>query len=385
MKIAVMVRGYIPVPRPQDVVYVIIDLAQTIAQELAKRGHQVDFYAPDGSRLHLPVKVKTFNLRPLVKNRADLNKLLKTKDLFSHYMPALWDHFFVSEMFRRALAGEYDLLHFHHPESAISLAPFFPTVPVAYTLHDTLHHGHPEIFELFGSPNQYCISISNRQRKFAPKLPYAATVYNGVDTEKFAYSPKHDGYLLYVGRIIPEKGASEAVRIARRTGEKLIIIGPVLPENRQYFNKFVKPYIDGEQIVYLGQKTNEETIAYYQKAKCLLFPGKREEPFGMTMIEAMACGTPVVALRRGSVPEVVKDGVTGFVCDRQRDLAEALKKVGRIKRADCRKHVEANFTICCMIDSYEKVLQSIIKSHASSFLSARAMTGQLQRLPNLTT
>ena len=365
MKIAMMVRGFIPVPRPEDIVYVIIDLAQTIAEELVKRGHEVDFFAPDGSALDLPVRTTTLGLRPLVASRAELNTLLKTTDLLTHYVPSLWDHYLATEMFRRAAAGQYDLLHFHHPESALSLAPLFPGVPVAYTMHDTLRKWHQEIFKLFKSPNQHCISISDRQRRTASALPYAATIYNGVDTEKFAYSGKHDDYLLFVGRIVPEKGVSEAVRIARRTGQKLIIIGPVLPENRQYFNKLVKPYLS-DQIVYLGHKKSEETVPYFQKAKCLLLPLKWEEPFGVTMIEAMSCGTPVVVMKRGSASEVVVDGKTGFVCERMRDMNEAVEKVGTISRRACRQHVLQNFTIKKMVDNYEHTFEALIREQVAA-------------------
>lgn len=365
MKIAMMVRGFIPAPRPEDMVYGIIDIAQMVAEGLAARGHIVDFYAPDGSILNFPVRIESRGLRPLASNRAELNEFLKTPDLLTRYMPGLWDQYLATEMFRRAEAGEYDLLHFHHPESSLSLTPLFPSVPVVYTLHDTLRRWHQEIFKMFPAPNQHCISISDRQRRTAPSLPYTATVYNGVDTKKFAYSGKHDDYLLSVGRIVPDKGVSEAVRIAKRTGQKLIIIGPVLPENRSYFNKLIKPYL-GDQIVYLGHKKNEETIPYFQKAKCMLLPLKWEEPFGVTMIEAMSCGTPVVVMRRGSAPEVVVDGKTGFICNRLRDLPDAVLKVDHISRRACREHVERNFTIKKMVDSYEQAFEGIIRAHEAA-------------------
>ncbi len=380
MKIAMMVRGFIPVPRPSDMVYVIIDLAQTIAEELAKRGHRIDFYAPDGSRLELPVVGRGEGLRPLATSRSELNKLLKNVDLLTRYMPALWDQRLAIEMFQRADAGEYDLLHFHHPESSLSLASLFPRVPVVYTLHDTLRNWHSDIFSMFASPNQYCVSISDRQRRNAPKLPYAATVYNGVDIDKYAFSPTHDDYLLFCGRIVPEKGVSEAVRIAKRTGQRLLIIGPVLPENRQYFNKLIKPYLN-DQIVYLGHKKSEETIPYFQKAKCMLLPLKWDEPFGVTMIESMSCGTPVVVMRRGSAPEVVEDGKTGFVCSRLKDLTEAVKKVDTIRREDCRTRVENFFAISNMVDNYERLFASVIAQHAAKLAPLKALGIQPSPVP----
>ncbi len=353
-----MVRGFIPVPRPEDIVYVVIDLAIRLAQELTARGHQVDFYGPDGSSDGVPFK--TLGLRPLIRNNRDLTRLRRSTDLLTYYMPALWDQYLATEMFRRAGTGEYDVLHFHHPESAVSLAQLFPKVPVAYTIHDPLDKWHPEIFKMFGSPNQSCIAISNHQRSAAPDLPYAATVYNGIDTDEFSFSEEHDDYMLFVGRIIPEKGLREAVRVAQKTGQRLLIIGPLLHEYRPYFNKYIRPYLNG-QIRYLGHKPHSEVVKYFQRAKCMLMPIRWEEPFGMTMIEAMSCGTPVIAFRRGSVPEVVVDGKTGFIVDTTSQMAAAVQKIDSIKRSDCRSHVMANFSMKKMVDGYEAVFQSLIE------------------------
>src|SRR5215471_7074158 len=226
MKIAMMVRGFIPAPRPVDVAYSPLDVALAIAESLARKGHSVDLYSPSGSSAK--VATKTRGLRPLVKSRADMESLTQNTDLIAHYMPGLWDHYLALDMFKRASKGDYDLLHFHHPESVISLVGLFPKVPVVYTMHDVLHDWHPDIFKLFNTPNQYCISISNNQREDAPDLPYASTVYNGIDPDQWQFSSTHDNYLLFVGRIAPEKGVKEAVDIARQSGERLTIIGPIL-------------------------------------------------------------------------------------------------------------------------------------------------------------
>lgn len=381
MRIAMMVRGYIPVPRPADIVYSIIDLAQTIAEELASRGHSVDFYAPDGSKIRLPAKVRTLQLRPLARKRQELNDLINTSDLLTGYMPSLWDHRLAGEMFCRAAAGEYDILHFHHPEGAISLAPLFPGVQVVYTVHDSLHKWHSEIFQMFQSPNQHYISISDRQRANAPGLPYVATIYDGVDIDEFGFSPIHDNYLLYVGRIVPDKGVAEAVQIARRTGERLLIIGPVLPENQQYFDKRIKPYLS-DKIEYLGHKKHEETIPYFQNAKCMLMPLKWEEPFGVTMIESMASGTPVIALRRGSVPEVIADGKTGFICETIDEMVEAVGKIHQIDRLECRRRVEHMFTIHNMVDGYERTFQKIIRKAMTVPAKPIKKVREFRRLPS---
>jgi len=379
MKIAVMVRGAIPAPPPTDVVYAPIDVATTIAKGIAKKGHKVDFYAPVGSQLGLLVHTKTRRLRALVRNQEDLQSLTESNDLMTHYMPGLWDHYLALEMFKRAARGEYDLLHFHHPESVISLASLFPNVPVVYTLHDSLHNWHPEIFKRFFSRNQHCISLSDSQRALAPELPYAATVYNGISPRSWQFSEKPDDYLLFAGRVTPEKGIKEAVDIARNTNERLVIIGPLQNSQHQhYFKKHVEPYLN-ERITYLGCKTQQEMKIYFQKAKALLMPIKWEEPFGMTMVEAMACGTPVIALKRGSVPEIVKNGITGFVVDTVGQMEQAIKKIGDIDRHACREHVLANFSVSKMVQGYEKTFQTIMEESrlAKPALLRRALPGNL--------
>ena len=379
MKIAMMVRGFIPAPRPADMVYVIIDIALTIAEGLAKRGHKVDFYGPRLTNVPAPIRARTKNLRPLVRDAQDMRELEGSTDLLTFYMPALWDQYLSIDMFKRAAKGEYDILNFHHPESSISLAQFFPKVPVVYTMHDSLDKWHPEIFKLFRSKNQHCISISNNQRKDAPDLPYLSTVYNGVDTDLFTFSGEHDGYMLYVGRIIPEKGLREAVQVAHQSGERLLIIGNVPASQQSYFERYVRPYLS-ERIIYLGQKPHEEIVQYFQKAKCLLMPSQWEEPFGVTMIEAMSCGTPVVALRRGAAPEVIDDGHTGFIVDSVDHMIAAVKRVTALERHACRQHVLDNFSFERMIDGYEAGFQSVAKpvsAHRAIKRVPKAIKGKL--------
>jgi glycosyltransferase involved in cell wall biosynthesis len=174
----------------------------------------------------------------------------------------------------------------------------------------------------------------------------------------FTYSSTHDDYLLFLGRLVPDKGLREAVRIARATNERLVIIGQLLPEDRSYFNRYVKPYLN-DRIVYLGHKPHQETVPYYQKAKALLMPIQWEEPFGVTMIEAMACGTPVVALRRGSVPEVIIDQKTGFIADSLGQMIAQVAAIPTISRLACRKHVLDNFSLPRMAEGYEAAFEAI--------------------------
>jgi glycosyltransferase involved in cell wall biosynthesis len=233
-------------------------------------------------------------------------------------------------------------------------------VPVVYTVHDPIDANFRQAMEMYGSDNQFFVSISDNQRVTAPDLPYAATVHNGIDTEKFAYNDESGDYLLFSGRIMPDKGVREAIQLAEETNSRLLIIGAVYSGQKDFFDTQVKPHLN-DQILYLGFMERDLITTYYQKAKALLFPIQWEEPFGLTMIEAMSCGTPVIALRRGSVPEVVVDGKTGFVCGSVAEMKAALEKLDTIKRSDCRAHVEANFSNATMVQGYANVYRALVR------------------------
>ena len=247
-----------------------------------------------------------------------------------------------------------------------------------------LFRSYKEVFELYGSPNQHFVSISNNQRRDAPDLNYAATVYNGVDTEAFTFSATHENYLLYVGRIVPEKGVKEAVQIAEATDHRLLIIGPVSPSAQGYFDQYIKPYLN-EKILYLGLIEHNQLLPYFQNAKALLLPLQWEEPFGLTAIEAMACGTPAIAIARGSMPEIIKKGKTGYVVASVGEMIDAVGKVNKIDRRACREHVKANFGIRQMIDGYEKTYRQISAGTGPVRRLKHKVSGRLQQSLNLTT
>lgn len=380
MKIAMMVRGYLQTPRPLDMIYAPIDLAEYIAKGLTDRGHQVTYFGPQGT--HIPgVKVETLDVRPLVHGQKEFAHMIGDTEKLMHYVPSLWDKRFVTTMFERAQRGEFDMLHFHHPETAMDVAYAYPDVPVAYTLHDPIYPWYRDLFDLYKSKNQHYISISENQRRDAPDLQFCATVYNGVDPARFAFSEEHEDYLIFAGRITPEKGVKEAIEVAKQSGRRLFIVGPVAEANQEYFNQYVKPQLN-DKILYLGFMEQEQLVRYYQKAAALLMPIQWEEPFGLTMIEAMACGTPVIALRRGSVAEVLEDGKTGFICDHVQDMVEAVAKLDKISAKDCRKHVEQHFAVKNMVSGYERAFRAIIKHDIAALPPVKKMGKQLRRLPS---
>ena len=380
MRIAMIVRGYIPVPRPTDMIYAPIDLEVAIAKGLAARGHKVDVFAPLGSNIKAPgVNVETLNLRPLVHNQEEFKQLLAQTDYMSHYVPGNWDRYMTAEMFKRALQHRYDILHFHHPEVALPSANHHQSVLVVYTLHDPVYRWYCDMFDLYMSPNQHFISISQNQRRDAPDLPYAATVYNGIDVDRFTFSQKHEDYLLFAGRIVPDKGVKEAIQVAKRTKHRLLIIGPVYPDSQDYFDQYIKPHLD-DRILYLGYVEQEQLPKYYQKAKAVLTPIQWEEPFGLTTVEAMACGTPVISIRRGAAPEIIIDGKTGFLVDSINEMCEAVGKVDKLSRRDCRDHVKEYFSISQMVDGYEAAYRVILQKHRK-YRARNYVKSKLQQVP----
>lgn len=358
LRIATMVTGQFTTPPPEGIIYAPMDIAIAVSEGLAKKGHLVDFYGPEGTKVNV-TNVITAGLKPLKQpageaivkgpnvGNAEINKIFN-----------LWDQYLIAKMFEEAEKGNYDLLHIHPVDRALPLALSHPEVPVFYTLHDPIYPWRLEIFSMFQTSNQYYISISDSQRKPAPNLNYAATIYNGINLNDFPFSDKHDDYLLFLGRIQPEKGVAEAVQVARMTNEKLLIIGP--PVTGQYWDEKIVPYLN-DKIQYLGFVPHEKLFKYYQRAKATLVPIQWEEPFGLVLTESMACGTPVIAFERGSVPEIVIDGKTGFIIkdNNLEAMAEVVKKIDKIKRADCRTHIEQNFSIERMIDRYEEIFSKI--------------------------
>ena len=227
--------------------------------------------------------------------------------------------------------------------------------PFANVMHLNIF---PELAELFKEYDAKIITISNSQRKNFPDLNYLATVYNCVNTEKFVFNDKPKDYLLMMGSIGRHKNQGDAIKAAKELGMKLIIAGKI--SDKEYYEE-IKKDIDGEQIKWLGEIGFDEKLKLYQNAKAFLFPILWEEPFGLVMIEAMSCGTPVVAYKNGATPEVIVDILTGYLIDNYSQMAEAVKKISKINRQDCRKHVEENFTVEKMVDGYDKVLRNINK------------------------
>lgn len=255
--------------------------------------------------------------------------------------------------------GDYDIIHNHAGYSGIALADFINT-PVLTTLHGIFTEFNVPFFKYFKDVCYYN-SISDEQRRGFPELKYIATVYNAIDVDSYPFTAEKEDYFLWLSRLSPFKGAHQAVQLAKKLNFKLILAGKIDEVDRPYYSHDVCPYIDGKQIVYLGEVDESKKRQLMAKARAFLFPISWSEPFGLVMIEAMACGTPVIATHHGAVPEVVVDSETGFVVEGPEEMVERIKQVDQIDPARCRQWVEKRFSQATMTRHYEEVYQKIIE------------------------
>ena len=252
-------------------------------------------------------------------------------------------------------AETFDILHNNYDFLPLTYTGLIST-PMVTTIHGFSSPAIIPVYQKFNDSNFY-VSISNSDR--SPALDYIATVYNGIDPKQFTFLKETGDYLLYFGRIHPEKGTLESIQIAQRFGMKLIISGLVQDEN--YFNNTIRPLIDDKNIVYAGNSGPEKRDQLLGGAYALLHPISFDEPFGLSVAEAMMCGTPVVAFNRGSMPELIVDGKTGFLVNTIEEAVDKLPFIEHTDRLVCRQHALNNFSIERMIDGYIAVYEKVLK------------------------
>jgi glycosyltransferase involved in cell wall biosynthesis len=258
-------------------------------------------------------------------------------------------------------SGDFDLIHSHLNERHFFFSPF-AKCPTVVTQHWPIEENARIIIENSPQDNVWVVPISNAQRKQGEGLlNYTRTVYNGLDPDKFKFYDQPQDHFIFLSRLVPEKGAHNAIAAAKKLGAKLEVYGKTkkAAKYQTYWQK-IKSEFDDKLITYHGEAPYAKVNQYFGQARAFLFPIEWEEAFGLVMIEAMASGTPVIAFNRGSVPEIVKDGETGFVVENVDQMAEAMKKIDQIDRAACRKHVEENFSIAKMVAGYEEVYKDIV-------------------------
>ena len=231
--------------------------------------------------------------------------------------------------------------------------------PTVLTAHGPVQGELGEYYRLL-SHQHAMVAISESQRANGPHLPWAATVYNAIPVDEYPYEADKDDFVLFLGRISPEKGPDLAIRAARAAGRRIVLAAKCNePAEHAYFEQRVRPLL-GPDADWFGHATTEEKKKLLARASALVFPIQWDEPFGIVMVEAMACGTPVVALRAGSVPEVVVDGLTGYICERPDELPAALRRVDALDPRDCRTRVHDRFDVPDMVEGYEAVYRRAI-------------------------
>ena len=266
--------------------------------------------------------------------------------------PKVWEALHIAHLFERA--SDFDVIHNQADFMPLAFSRMTAT-PIVTTIHGFSSPSILPVFQRYNDRSAY-VAISDADRH--PSLQYAATIHHGIPIEDFPFDPEGSEDLLFFGRFHPDKGAGEAVLGAKAVGRKLIMAGIVQDEG--YFAREVAPFIDGKTVEYRGVLGGAERTRALGAARALLHLIHFEEPFGLSVIEAMACGTPVIAYRRGSMPELIDDGVTGFLVDNFEEAVAAIDRVSEIDRAACRRHVAERFTIERMAENYEALYRQLL-------------------------
>ena len=310
-----------------------------LADGLAERGHDVTLFATGDSR-----------------TKARLDYVFERAPGPRYINDVHYDTTHTLHAFRDP--GAYDVFHLHAPFSALA-AGATSGRPVVHTLHGSFT---PEMRKLYGTiPDRvWYVAISEAQRDHMPELRYGGVVYNGIDVDAYPFRPEKEGFLLFLGRAHPDKGLLRAIMAAHAAGLPLVVAAKVAqPEEERHWNDEVLPALGPHDSV-LGEITWDEKLDLLGRARAVLFPISWDEPFGLVMTEAMACGTPVIATPRGSVPEVVADGRTGFVVSVENyatEAAEAIERLGEIDPGACRDWVRERFSKERMVEGYERVFE----------------------------
>jgi glycosyltransferase involved in cell wall biosynthesis len=267
-----------------------------------------------------------------------------------------------------ALLEELDVDIIHDHTQAGPLMARGRLTPTVVTAHGPVHDESGDFYRALGDTVQL-VAISDVQRASSPDLAWSATVHNAIRAETFPFRADKDEYAIFLGRFHPHKAPHLAIDAARAVGMPIVLAGKCSePIERDYFSREIEPRI-GRDVTIFGVADGSAKRRLLAHAACMIFPICWEEPFGMVVIEAMACGTPVVALRRGAVPELIKHGQTGIIVDDPDEIPDGIAQARRLKPATCRKHVEANFTVEVMAEGYEEVYQRSLSMAPEPWLS----------------
>jgi glycosyltransferase involved in cell wall biosynthesis len=260
---------------------------------------------------------------------------------------------------------DVDVIHDHTVAGPVLSAFSDIKIPVVTTIHGPFNE---ELVDVYREivPKVKLLAISNSQKRDSQGIPIEAVIHHGLDASGFPYNPTPEDYLVFVGRMAYDKGVHRAIEVAKKTGDRLLIAAKMRePWEMRYFREYVEPHLS-DSIVYEGEVSHERKLELLSRAKAFLFPIKWPEPFGMVMLESLACGTPVIAFGYGSVPEVIKDKETGFIVEDEDEMALAVEKIGEIDRFKCRKEIEGYFSVERMVQEHLEVYSKLISAASKS-------------------
>lgn len=330
-------------------------------EELVRRGHEVTLFASGDSQT--AAKLVPVCPRALWRD----GNCRETLPHHVRLMELVFDN-----------VSRFDIVHFHSDYLHFPLLRRSPC-PSVTTLHGCLHA--PDLGPLFDEYTEVpLISISNSQRRPAPAARWEATVYHGLPRDLHTFRSQPGDYLAFLGRVSPEKGLDRAIRIARRWGMRLKIAAKIYPDENGYFHQVIEPLLreSKEWVEFIGEVGGREKDEFLGHAYALLFPVDWAEPFGLVMIESLACGTPVVAWPNGSVPEIIEDGVTGFLVECEEEAVEVLPDVARLSRQRCRRVFEERFDAARMAQDYLNIYSRLAALRAASARKPQRLLQPLQ-------
>lgn len=336
-------------------------VAGNLTEQLVERGHEVTLFAAAGSKTAgklVETVPHPFSLWPEKETKGDAHLDPDTGLLVGPPDFRALEQQHIAICMEAARDGCFDVVHSHLHVHAVIFSRLIPC-PMVSTLHGaawaTAHH---PVFDRYR--DQPYVSISDAERAFKPDLNYVATVYNGINVDAFPFCEEKEDYLLFAGRLSPEKGTAEAIEIALKAGMPLRLAGMIESQHQDYYDQRIKPHLDGRNITYLGLLSQRELAPHYQHARALICPTLWDEPFGLTCVEAQACGTPMIGSRRGAFPELIQSGETGFLFDTVDEAVEAVQHLDRINPNACRSNAETRFSAPVMAKGYEAVYRRLV-------------------------
>jgi glycosyltransferase involved in cell wall biosynthesis len=353
VRIAMLSPPWIPVPPPAY--GGIEEVVRLLCEGLMARDHDVTLFAPPGS-----------------ESRAEVLPVLE-EPYPDDIEKAQFEVDHVASAFATidAAAGDgrpYEVIHDHTGHSALAMADRV-SAPLVHTLHGPFTQEACRFYARHG--RKACIvAISQAQLDAAPpEMGGGRVVHNPIELDEWPFRAEKDDYVLWIGRMSPDKGPHRAIVAAREAGVRLLLAGPVQPGQEAFFAEEVEPHIGTDGIEYVGEADAEAKRGLYQRARALLMPIRWPEPFGLVMVEALASGTPVIAFPEGSAPEIVEDGRTGFVVDDEHAMAAAIGRLGEIDADTCRRTCQERFSVEAVVRGYEDVYRAAVSARSAARLS----------------